>query len=71
VLAAVDGREPVVWDVRRWSIGGSSALERAVADRLRGYDPAVGLAQIAVAPPNGRKLMPDTQGDRPGIGGRL
>jgi len=60
VLAAVDGRVPVVVDVRRWSIGGSSALERAVADRLRGYDPAaVAQSFDPIAVRRMRKLMPD------------
>jgi glycerophosphoryl diester phosphodiesterase len=42
VLAAVDGRVPIVVDVRRWALGHSPGLERAVADRLAGYrGPAV------------------------------
>lgn len=37
VLELVAGRVPVVVDVRRWAFGGTPELERAVADRLRGY----------------------------------
>jgi glycerophosphoryl diester phosphodiesterase len=60
VLATVDGRVPVVVDVRRWSIGGSSALERAVADRLRGYDPAAVVQSFdPIAVRRMRTLMPD------------
>jgi glycerophosphoryl diester phosphodiesterase len=37
VLDVVDGRVPIVVDVRRWALGHSPGLEQAVADRLRGY----------------------------------
>ncbi|WP_460396835.1 glycerophosphodiester phosphodiesterase family protein [Actinophytocola sediminis] len=37
VLELVDGRVPMVVDVRRWGLRHSPGLERAVADRLRGY----------------------------------
>lgn len=37
VLELVDGRVPMVVDVRRWGLRHSPDLERAVADRLRGY----------------------------------
>lgn len=37
VLELVDGRVPVVVDVRRWGFGHSPGLERAVAERLAGY----------------------------------
>jgi hypothetical protein len=51
---------PVVVDVRRWSIGGSSALERAVTDRLRGYDPASVVQSFdPIAVRRMRTLMPD------------
>jgi glycerophosphoryl diester phosphodiesterase len=37
VLELVDGRVPIVVDVRRWALGHSPGLEQAVADRLLGY----------------------------------
>jgi glycerophosphoryl diester phosphodiesterase len=37
VLELVDGRVPIVVDVRRWTFDRAATLERAVADRLRGY----------------------------------
>lgn len=37
VLELVNGRVPMVVDVRRWAFGHSPGLEQAVADRLRGY----------------------------------
>jgi len=37
VLELVDGRVPMVVDVRRWGLRHSPGLEAAVADRLRGY----------------------------------
>lgn len=40
VLDAVNGKVPIVVDVRRWGFDRSSALEQAVANRVRGYDGA-------------------------------
>jgi glycerophosphoryl diester phosphodiesterase len=37
VLELVDGRVPLVVDVRRWGFSANSDFERAVADRLRSY----------------------------------
>jgi glycerophosphoryl diester phosphodiesterase len=60
VLAAVDGRVPVVVDVRRWHVDGSAALEHAVADRLRGYDPAAVVQSFdPIAVRRMRSLMAD------------
>lgn len=60
VLALVDGRVPMVVDVRRWTIGGPGTLERAIADRLRGYDPAtVAQSFDPVAVRRMHSLMPD------------
>lgn len=59
VLAAVNGRVPVVVDVRRWTLDSSAALEHAVADRLRGYDPAaVAQSFDPIAVRRMRSLMP-------------
>ncbi|MFD2474278.1 glycerophosphodiester phosphodiesterase family protein [Amycolatopsis silviterrae] len=60
VLDAVDGKVPMVVDVRRWGFDRSSALERAVADRLRGYSGAAVVQSFdpfAVA--RLRRLLPD------------
>ncbi|SEF31238.1 Glycerophosphoryl diester phosphodiesterase [Amycolatopsis pretoriensis] len=60
VLELVDGRVPVVVDVRRWGFDRSSALERAVAERLRGYpDGAVVQSFDPVAVGRFRRLVPD------------
>lgn len=60
VLAAVDGKVPMVVDVRRWGCERSSALEQAVADRLREYS---GAAVVASFDPftvgRFRRLLPD------------
>lgn len=60
VLETVDGRVPIVVDVRRWGVGGSSGLERAVADRLRDYrGPAVCQSFDPFALRRLRRLLPD------------
>lgn len=60
VLAAVDGRVPIVVDVRRWSLDSTGALEHAVADRLRGYDPAAVVQSFdPIAVRRMRTLMPE------------
>lgn len=60
VLALVDGRVPMVVDVRRWTIGGPGRLEQVIADRLRDYDPAtVAQSFDPVAVRRMRSLMPD------------
>jgi glycerophosphoryl diester phosphodiesterase len=38
VLEAVNGRVPIVLDVRRWRLERSSELEQTVAAEIRGYD---------------------------------
>ena len=59
VLATIDGRVHAVVDVRRWTIG-DDRLERAVADRLRGYDPdTVAQSFDPIAVRRLRRLMPD------------
>lgn len=60
VLEVVDGRVPIVVDVRRWAFGHSSGLERAVADRLAGYrGPAVTQSFDPFAVRKLRGLLPD------------
>jgi len=60
VLALVDGRVPMVVDVRRWTIGGPGRLEQVVADRLHGYDPdTVAQSFDPIAVRRMRSLMPD------------
>lgn len=60
VLETVDGRVPIVVDVRRWAYGHSPGLERAVADRLTGYrGPAVTQSFDPFAVHKLRRLLPD------------
>jgi len=60
VLELVDGRVPIVVDVRRWALGHSPGLERAVADRLAGYrGPVVTQSFDPVAVHKLRRLLPD------------
>lgn len=60
VLELVDGRVPVVVDVRRWGFDRVPALERAVADRLRGYRGPVATQSFdPVAVGRLRGLLPD------------
>lgn len=60
VLSAVDGRVPIVVDVRRWTLGHSPGLEQTVADRLAGYrGPAVTQSFDPFAVRKLRGLLPD------------
>ncbi len=60
VLEAVGGKVPMVVDVRRWGFDRSSALERAVADRLRGYRGAAVVQSFdPFAVRRFRRLLPD------------
>jgi glycerophosphoryl diester phosphodiesterase len=60
VLETANARVPMVVDVRRWGFGRSSALEKAVADRLRGYSgDAVVQSFDPVAVGRFRRLLPD------------
>ncbi|MEU6128986.1 glycerophosphodiester phosphodiesterase family protein [Saccharopolyspora sp. NPDC047091] len=60
VLAAVNGAVPLVIDVRRWGLDASAALERAVADRLRGYAGAAVVQSFdPLAVRRLRRLLPD------------
>lgn len=59
VLELVDGQVPIVVDVRRWALGNSPGLERAVADRLAGYrGPVVTQSFDPFALRRLRKLLP-------------
>lgn len=60
VLEVVDGRVPIVVDVRRWKVGHSPDLERVVANRLAGYrGPAVTQSFDPFAVRKLRRLLPD------------